>query len=181
MKYSTTLLVAAVLAGISWCLPSGAAAQGLPPTAARQFAELAEQNLLGERITVTSTGGIVLRGTVLDIDVDREILELRTETTDFRLPATGIRRIERRIRDPLSNGAWIGAACGLGFALLYGAGASGEGGATAAAIFTVPLGAAVGVGIDFAYHAPETLYSRGPITAHAPATARRALTLRYTW
>lgn len=176
------LLVVAVLAAISSSVPAGAHAQGLPPTAARQFAELARQNLFGQQVKVTSTGGVVLRGTILDVDGDREILELRTDTTDFRLPATGIRRIERRVRDPLGNGAWIGAACGLGFALVYGAGASGAGGATAAAIFTVPLGAAIGVGIDFAYNAPETLYSHAPLSAQPPAAEDRpVLTFRLVW
>lgn len=176
-----TLALATLLAGLSWGIAVSAQAQRLPPSAARQFAELARQNLFGEELIVTSTRGVVLRGTVVDIDVEREILTLRSDTIDFRLSAGGIRTVERRVRDSVRNGALIGAAAGVVFGVLLAAGEDGIGAAPKVSLLTAPLGAAIGIAVDFVYHAPETIYRGSPVAMHAGAARGRAVTLRLVW
>jgi len=156
-------------------------AQQLPEVSARQLAALSQRER--ETVLVTSTSGSVMKGTIVGVDLENEIVKLqRNDGLRLNLPAEHIRRIERVNRDSVRNGALIGAATGFGFAALMCANCN-EGfyAIAAVSLLSVPIGALIGAGWDLAYSSRETIY-RGPLPATpSRPTRRHEVSFRVVW
>jgi hypothetical protein len=129
----TALAVFAILA------PNPARAQA----ASSSFDELRQVLKKGQTVVVTDTSGVRTKGKVADVSPS-SLVVLIPEARTFAEGAV----TEIRATDPLSNGAFLGAAIGAGFATWdYLIDPSEPGNAIIFAV-GIGLGAAVGAGID---------------------------------
>jgi hypothetical protein len=133
---------------------------------ARSFEELGEVLDPGMGVTVTDANGNEIRGKVETVSLAEEVLMLRTSgALDRNAGKTGlvtlsqydVHRVDARVRDPLTNGIYIGAAVGAGLGALYAAGCQCEG-AGYAALYMTGIGASLGMGIDALFSSKRIVF-----------------------
>ena len=66
----------------------------------------------GDTVFVTSKSGDELKARVVGVVVDRDAFLVDVDEVRLELPASSIREIQLEVRDPLRNGALIGASLG---------------------------------------------------------------------
>jgi hypothetical protein len=167
------------------------AAQTAGSRPATDLSELRFRVRPGETVLVTSNAGDSLRGTLRGIDVDRGLVLVDVNRLPLRLPASGIHMIRRQYRDPLGNGALIGALHGLVVSLLWAALGSDEPNSTeffGSLWLTAPLGAGFGAWVDSLHQGRELVFRQGfgdlPPPFEAPTGTRPprfALAFRVEW
>jgi hypothetical protein len=193
MRIRLSHLVAAMIAaGCSViAMPAGLAAQESGTAPAMTFAELQPRMRSGDTLWVTSTAGDELRARLESVDVTRDLLLVSVNGIPLDLPARGIRTIHVEQRDPLTNGALIGVAHGLGAALLLTAISKDD---TAGrkllgfSLLTVPLGAGLGAAIDSVHQSRQLAYrpdrrasNAGPGLLRGGVARRLSFSLRFVW
>jgi len=184
-------LVAIVIAGMASIAPAHAQGQGSSRDPHHDLSRIQGRLRTGDRLHVTSKTGEVLAVRLESVDVARDLLLVSLNGIPLDLPASGIRTIEVSRRDPLTNGAWIGAAHGLGITLLMVAISDDD---TALrefvgfSLLTVPLGAGIGAAIDAAHWQRELVYRDGfpgvwgkSGSIQATPAGRFAFSLRVVW
>jgi hypothetical protein len=183
--------LAIVMIGLVVIAPSRARAQGSATSHQRDFARIQNRLRTGDRLLVTSKAGDVLAVRLESVDVARDLLLVSLNGIPLDLPAGGIRKIELSRRDPLTNGAWIGAAHALGVTLLLAAisdDAPAGGEFLAFSLLTVPLGAGIGAAIDATHWQREVVYRDGfpgvwrtPGAVQTVSGRRFGLSVRFAW
>ena len=144
--------------------PAFAAPQGPTRTPARDLSELRFLVRRGDTVFVTSESGDELKASVVGVVVDRDVFLVDVDEVRLELPASGIRKIQLEVRDPLRNGALIGAGLVLAAILLDVAIHDHDVVAReflSSSLFIVPLGAGLGAAIDAAHKGREPIYRPG--------------------
>ena len=129
------------------------------------FDGLALQLNQGDRITVTDSDGQELQGRI--VDLSSSTLSLQTDGLRRDLNRGDVSVIQRRERDSLKDGAAIGFASGVAFAVSL---VVGEGGGSYAAdpsampwyaLFGA-AGAGIGAALDSLYQGSQVIFSAAP-------------------
>ena len=127
------------------------------------FGRLALQLNQGDRITVTGRDGQELRGRI--VDLSSSTLSLQTGESRHDLTGGDISVIRRQEHDSLKNGAAIGLASGVAFAVWL----FGKDGKLHQAGFVLPAsflygsaGMAIGMGLDSLHQGSRVVYRAAP-------------------
>jgi len=153
-----TLLAALTVIGT----PAPAFGQGTA-TPARTLTELRSRVRPGDVVRIRSEAGEDLEASFVGIVEDRGVLVVDAAEIRLSLPARGIHEIYLRVPDPLRNGLLQGIGVGLATALLLTAVTSDDTNGRELlgfSLFTVPIGAGVGAGIDAMHHGQEFVFQQ---------------------
>ena len=145
---------------ITLVLAAAAAAAPLAEAQRVTFDRLALQLTQGDPVTVTDGDGQELRGRI--VDLSSSTLALETDGLRRDLDRGDISVIQRRERDSLTNGALVGFASGVAFAVtLVAAECSGCAGDASYAPWYALFGAAgagIGAGLDSLHQGSRVVY-----------------------
>ncbi len=119
-------------------------------------------------VVVVVPGG-TWRGQLVDID-DRSVTIQPPGRAPVTLPLSNVLRVEARKRDPIGNGALIGAIVLLVQCLaVCGQGLDNSGDLGAVVLFNTVVGAGIGAAIDAAHTSRVTLYKRESTARRGPS------------
>jgi hypothetical protein len=137
--------------GVFLLILSGA----LPSSAQDTFADLNQKLDPGDSLIVSDTNGHRTRGSLVELTPSS--LVLFTDGTRRTFEVSEIERVQRR-KNGVLLGLLIGAGCGAALgAIVYGLD---EDNSAAAAVWSVAIGAGIGLGIDAVAVVPRTVYRR---------------------
>jgi hypothetical protein len=130
---------------------------------AQSGSELAYRMRVGDTVRLRTGDGREVRGRVDDFDGDL----LRIDSRSFHLSSGEVQRIERKVDDPVTNGALIGLGIGAGWIGLVCASYGGcDGEAIVPGLVVAGGGAGLGALIDALYTHREVVYVSP--SAHPP-------------
>ena len=135
----------------------------LPSPAQDTFADLNRKLDPGDTLIVNDTNGHRTRGSLVELTPSS--LVLFTDGTRRTFGVSEVERVQRR-KNGVLLGLLIGAGCGAALgAIVYGLD---EDNSAAAAVWSVAIGAGIGLGVDAVVVVPRTVYRRPASAGLAP-------------